>query len=152
MRTIAVLIVTVASALVVSSLAFADPAPFVMEGGGKVDEQDMYVQLTITAAGEWRARVNSKATSHAKGSCGKWRALLLDSGSNTIADLGHEQFCTGTKDGVGGQKERDDWLSGRLTKEQIAKIAKVQIDVAPGGKDTWDGVIRIAQDIKGLFK
>jgi len=130
--------------------AAGDPRPpFVMEGGGKVNEQDMYVQLTITAEGEWRARVNSKATSHVLGSCGNWRARLLDSGSNTIAVLGGERFCVGTKDGVGGLKERDDYPNGRLSKDQVEKIYKVEIGVAADSKSVWQAVVR---DIKDALK
>jgi hypothetical protein len=111
--------------------------PIKASGGQRPEgqEMDMYVEVTISNNGRLDAITNSKATHHIIGACGTVGFWLLDSAGNVLATYGSDQYCVGTKDGIGGPSARSDQAHHQVPLEILPKIRKVAILIGPGGKD-----------------
>jgi hypothetical protein len=127
-----------------------------VEDGRRVQDQDMKIIFKLTKSGAFRLHVMTRPTSHIVGSCATFAVWLLDSNQDILRILKPSQFCVGTRDGIGGPKNRDEFLLSakheEVPQDVLEKVAGVSIVMGDGHKNVWDLLAHNIDEAKRVVK
>ena len=135
--------------------------PYTAKDGHRVDNdhEDAYAEATVFADGHWTAFVHTTPTGHVFGGCSRTTMLLYDQHDSVIFAKDAGIFCTGTRDGVFGPKEREDHVQGppgEIPGFILRGTRRFAVVVGDGEHDTpWNDIVntglKIGQIVATVF-
>ncbi len=117
------------------------------------DKVDAYAEATVYADGSWNAFAHTTPTGHWLGGCNRVTLVFYGENKQKMYATDAGNFCTGTRDGVGGPPDREDRVgggAGSIPPTVIANTRYFAVVVSGGHHDTyidWEEIYRIGSAI-----